>query len=459
LSAPIHSAHELEYRTVSKKTDLVARLIQEVKLRHPVPKEPLEGVSLLEQGAVLILMRHMTETQAKQSVKALRTGYEDWNEVRVSQAQEIASHMKTSTRKKGVAMLTERKEAAMALKSYLQDVFQETHHLDLEELREDEQTAGRVAMSLGALGLPSAAYLVWVATDGQVPVHTALMKLLDRLELIPRTSSVKKARASIEPLVPKGKELEFTLTFHEILDRWEDEDHPIYLSVPSLLATTYGTKTMKEREASIARAEVAAKREEERVRKEDERERKKAEAEARKRSRELERKRKAEEKKLAEAKAKAVAADKKKQEAAEKRAEAKRIVAAKKAEIKKAAAAKKAATKKEAAMKVAAKKAPAKKAPAKKVAAKKAPATKAPATKAPANKAPAKKAPAATKKPAAKKAAAKKPAAKKAAAKKPAAKKAPAKKAAAKKAPAKKAAAKKPAAKKATTKKPTARRR
>ncbi|WP_419191295.1 P83/100 family protein [Saltatorellus ferox] len=425
---------------MSKKTDLVARLIQEVELRHPIPKEPLEGVSLLEQGAVLILMRHMTETQAKASVKALRAAFDDWNEVRVSQSQEIAQHLKTSTRKKGVEMLRERKDAAMALRDYLQDVFQETHHLDLEELREDEQTAGKVAMSLRALGLPAAAYLVWVATDGQVPVHSALMKIMDRLELISRTSSVKKARSAIEPLVPKGKELEFTLAFHEIIERWDDESNPIYLTVPSLLATPYGTKTMKEREASIARAEAASKREEERIRKEEERDRKKAEAEARKRSRELERKRKAEEKKLAESKAKAAAAEKKKQEAA-----------AKKAEIKKAAADKKAAEKKEAA--------------AKKAASKKAAAKPADAKKPAAAKTAAKDAAASTRKATAKKAAAKKPATRKPAAKKAASKastsksssdsKVTTKKVTTKKATTKKAAAKKPASKKAATKKTT----
>ena len=453
MAAPPLAAHQYENLPVSKKTELVERLIKEVELRHPIPKEPMEGVSLLEQGAAIVLMRHMTEIQAKQSVKALKASFDDWNEIRVSQSQEIASHLKTSGRKKGVALLRDRKGAALALKDYLQDVFQETHHLDLEELREDEQTAGKVAMSLQALGLPGAAYLVWVATDGMVPVHTALMKLLDRLELIPRTTSVKKARASIDGIVPKGKELEFTLAFHEIIERWEDEKAPIYLSVPSLLATPYGTKSMKEREASMARAEAAARREEERVRKEEERERKKAEAEARKRARELERKRKAEEKKLAESRAKAAALEKKKQEAAAKRAEVKRIAAEKKAAIKREAAEKKAAIKREAAEKKAAEK---KAVAAKKAAAKKAAAKK----KAPAKKAAAKKP--AAKKPAAKKAAAKKPAAKKAAAKKAPAKKAaakkkaPAKKAAAKKAPAKKAAAKKPAAKKAPAKKAAA---
>lgn len=421
---------------MSKKTDLVNRLIEEVKLRHPVPSKPMEGVNLIEQGAVLILMRHMTQNQAEQSVKALKAAYEDWNEIRVSQSQEIAKALRTSSRKKGVALLRDRREVAMALKEYLQDVFQQTHHLDLEELREDEQNAGKTAASLEVLGFPGAAFLMWVAADGQIPVHLPLVRLMDRLELIGRTTSLKKARASIEPLIPKGKELAFTLAFHEILERWEDEDEPIYMTVKSLRETPYGKKTAKERETAIARAEAAAKREEERIRKEEERERKKQEAEAKKRARELERKRRAEEKKLAEAKAKAAAADKKRKEAARKKAEAAKAKAAEAAAKKKAleAAKKKkaaeAAAKKKAAEDAKKKAAAAKKKAAKKPAAKKA-ASKKPATKKTASKKTAKKV--ASKKTASKKTASKKAATKKAASKKPAAKKKAAKKPAAKK--------------------------
>ena len=123
---------------MSKKSDLVAALIKEVKLRHPMPSGPTEGLNLLEQGAVIVLLRHMTQKQAEQSVKALKGAYEDWNEVRVCQAQEISEFLRHGGRKKGVALLHDRREAAMALKEYLQDVFQETDALDLEELPPEE---------------------------------------------------------------------------------------------------------------------------------------------------------------------------------------------------------------------------------------------------------------------------------------------------------------------------------
>lgn len=409
-------AHRAE--PLSKKTDLVEKLIQEVKLRHPIPKKPMEGVNLLEQGAVIVLMRHMTQTQAEASVKALRSTYEDWNEVRVAQSQEIAACLRTSSRKKGVTLLRDRRETAMALKEYLQDVFQQTHHLDLEELREDDQTAGKVSQSLGVLGFPGAAYLTYLANDDQIPVHLPLVRLLDRLGLIPRTTSLKKARASIESLVPKGKELAFVLAFHEILERWDDEHQPIYLTVKALRETPYGEKTAKERESAIARAEAAAKREEERIRKEEERERKKAEAEARKRQRELERKKKAEEKKLAEARAKSAAADKKK--SASKKAASKKKAAKKSAKkaapqastAKKASTSKKAVSRKPAAKKAASSGATAKKASSRKASTKTTSSKKGTSKKATSRKSSSKKA-------ASKKATSRKPTSKKKSSKKP----------------------------------------
>ncbi len=436
---------------MSKKSDLVAALIKEVKLRHPMPSGPTDGLNLLEQGAVIVLMRHMTQKQAEQSVKALKGAYEDWNEVRVCQAQEISENLKHGGRKKGVALLHDRREAAMALKDYLQDVFQETDALDLEELREEPQVAGKAGMSLSVLGHAGASYLMFLASDGQVPVHLPLIKLLDRLGLIPKTTSLKKARGSVDNLVGKGQELDFTLAIHEVLELWDDEEAPIYMTVPCLQATDYGKKSFKDRSTAIAKAEAARKREEERIRKEEERERKRAEAEAKKRARELERKRAAEEKKLAAARAKAAAADAKRKEAEAKRAEAAR----KKDAAKKEAAAKKLAAKKAAEKKAAAKKAAAKKA----ASAKKAAAKKAAAKKASAKKATAKKKPAASKKKASKKPAASK---KKASKKKPATKKKPAakKKPATKKKPvAKKKASKKPAAKKKASKKPAAKKK
>ena len=291
---------------MSKKTDLITRLIDEVQLRYPLPDAPLAGATLLEQGAVLVLLRHMTQKQAEASVMALRAAFKDWNEVRVSQLQEIAQHLRTSSRKKGTELLRDLAPAAAALRDYLQDVYQETHGLDLEFLREDVAAGGKTVAELSSLGMACASYLLWLAGDGSVPVHTGLVRLLDRLGLAPRTASMKKAKETVDPLVPEGRALQFTLAFHEIADRWNDPVQPIYMTVPALLATAAGKKAHQERIASEkreaerkkkedARRLVAQKKEAERKRREDERAAKRAEAEAGRKARDAERRRVAEE--------------------------------------------------------------------------------------------------------------------------------------------------------------------
>jgi chemotaxis protein histidine kinase CheA len=372
-----------------KKTEFAERLIAEVSPRYPFPKAPLAGATLLEQGAYVVLLRHLTEPQAEATVKGLRAAFGDWNEVRVSQSQEIAPHIKSGSRKKGTELLNELKPIADLLREYLQDVFQETHHLDLEELRDDETAAGKTVTELRVLGVTGAGYVMWVAHGEKLPVHVPLVRLLDRLGVVTRSTSLKKARELIEPLVPKGQELAFTIAIHEVLGRWDDEVDPIYESVPVLQATALGKKLLKERQVAAAKAEAQKKRDDERQRKDDERQKREAEREqkrlaleAQKRARE-DAKRRAKE--AAEAARKA-AAERKVQEAKKaaeahkaelareklaaqklKEAERKAAIAAKQAAVKKAAADKLAAQKKATAEKAAA----LKKAAADKVAAKK----------------------------------------------------------------------------------------
>jgi histone H1/5 len=461
---------------VVKKADYVKRLIAEVKVRGSYPKRRNSELSLLEEGVKVILMRHLSEKISDSSVLSLRAGFLDWNEVRVSQAQEIASYLKTGLRGTKFEVAERNRQAAMEVKTYLQEIFQKTHGLDLEVSCGDVVESSKALTDLPTLGQTLGGYLLYQAADGAIPVHKGVLKLCEKLGFIGKTSSRSKGLAMLEQLVPKGQEREFALVIHEIADLWDDDDAPIYMDYEVLRSVPYGKKAHASRIALVERNEAKAIRDEkkriaqeirdeaDRKREEAkaERERKKAEElaareaarlqlirekDASKKARILEAKRAVEAKKRAEIKKKA---DDKKRAIAQKKAAAKKkITDRKKAALKKKADAKKAAVKKADAKKAAVKKAAAKKAAAKKPAAKKPAAKKAAAKKPAAKKA-------AAKKPAAKKAAAKKPAAKKAAAKKPAAKKTAAKKPAAKKPAAKKTAAKKPAAKKPAAKKKAA---
>ena len=93
-----------------------------------VSKIGLDDGNLLLQGVYAVLHRHVDSKKARSGVKHLADNYEDWNEVRVAQAQEIANCLKFGS-KKGIA-------AAKDVKVCLQEVFQQSHGIDLEFLRE-----------------------------------------------------------------------------------------------------------------------------------------------------------------------------------------------------------------------------------------------------------------------------------------------------------------------------------
>ena len=381
---------------MSKKSDLASKLIDKIDARTPAPK-PLQDASLLEQGLYAVLLRRLDPKQAEKVVEALRKAYVDWNELRVAQAQEIAQHFRVGNQAKAVAE---------DIRSYLQEVFQRSHGLDLGFLRNDAEATKRFSSILPFIGMGTAHYLMWLADEGELPITTALMRVLDRVGVATRVSNVKKARAALAPVVPKGRALEFVIAIGEVASRWCHAQSPVCHQCPIVEECKYGKKAFREWKVAQERAEAQRQREEARMavlRKKEEARRSREEARrakkeaADKRARERESLRKAkqdavrkavEEKKLAAQRAKEEAKRKRDEERARAKAEAeaKRKAAADK-KAKEQAAKKKAAEKAEAKKKAeAAKKAAAKK----KAEAKKKPAAKkkvAPKKKAPVRRA------------------------------------------------------------------------
>ena len=155
----------------------------------------MRELTLLEAGLVCILARHLSGAQVEKTAKALRQAYPDWNELRVSQIQEFQDLVRT---KNGEL----RADVARDVKAYLQEVFQENHGYDLEFLREDPTEAAQFVRHLSHLGASAAHYLLWLASDGAVSVSSGIVRVLDRLGLVRRTSSLRKAQETLAPLVP-----------------------------------------------------------------------------------------------------------------------------------------------------------------------------------------------------------------------------------------------------------------
>ena len=395
---------------MTKKSETLSSLLAKIKLPHPIP-EPVEGADLLQQGVVAVLRRRLTQDQAASSLAKLLKTYDDWNEVRVSQAKEIAASLK-GAQSNVVA-------AAIDVKTYLQEVFQQSHGLELEFLREDPAGSARFVNQLLFFGLPSANWLLYLARGNTIPVTPAVVRVLDRVGIVPRSPSSRKSQAAIEPLVKKGGEVEFSMKIGRVAEAWCDPRKPACWDCTLVDDCKHGKKVFKDwkvqqerlaaqRKREEARLEKLRKQEEERQRREDEKAQKRAEAEKKRRARDTERKRKELERQRQKSQREKAKVEREKKKVAEEKARQKEVA-------RQAAARKKEAARKKASKKAPAKKKVAKKAPAKKKVAKKAPTKKKVAKKAPAKKKVAKKA---TQKASAKKKVTKKAPAKKTAARK-----------------------------------------
>jgi hypothetical protein len=164
---------------VSKKSDSTAKLLTKIQLRYPIP-EPLEGYSLMHQGLYAILRRQLPPQPSIKVIELLKVAFVDWNELRVAQAQEIASHL-------GQANLGPKLiPVARDVREYLQEVFQRSHGLDLEFLRDDPVASARFISILPFIGTATASYLMWIASGQELPVTPTLVRVLDRIGLMSR---------------------------------------------------------------------------------------------------------------------------------------------------------------------------------------------------------------------------------------------------------------------------------
>lgn len=356
---------------MSKKSETVQKLLKKIAPRAPLPK-PLKEATLLEQGMLVVLVRTLPQDKAEQVLEKLRKAYPDWNEMRVAQAQELAAQIVNGTRRATREECAPWLESVRAAREWLQEVYQKTHGFDLEFLKDDAAAASKLVTQMPFLGLSGASFLLWLASGKQLPVHQALVRVLDRLGLIARTTSPKKARDVIEPLVPEGEDLSFTTVFGEVADRWCLPTKPLCHECPLVDECPFGKKAFQEWKVQQARLEAQRQKEEARRAilekkeaakraKEEARLAKKAAIEAAKVAKERERLGKIEAKRK-----EAELREKKRVEAQQKKAQAEAQAAARKAAAeakaklakdKAAAAAQKAAQKKEAAQKEAAKKA------------------------------------------------------------------------------------------------------
>jgi len=257
---------------LSKKSDLTAKLLAKIDLPGGIP-EPLAEGTLLEQGIHLVLVGFLPAARARAAVEALRTEYVDWNEARVAQAQELAGLI-AARGGSGAARLAKYLPAAREVKAFLQEVFQKTHGLDLEPLREDPQNAPRVITSVEQLGNSLGSIILWLAEGGAAPVTPAIVRVLDRLGLIARTGSMRKAREAMLGLAAEGSALRLAVSFGLVADRWCHQRKPSCWECVLVDDCSTGRKVLREWKVQQTRLAAQHAREQARRLAAEERERK-----------------------------------------------------------------------------------------------------------------------------------------------------------------------------------------
>lgn len=280
---------------MSKKSDQVAKVLEKIKPRWPLPT-PVEDLNLLEHGLLAVLLRHLEQRKAQDAIARLKQGYPDWNEMRVAQVQEVAAQMLGLGRRAARDDVAHVLVAARDAREFLQEVFQKTHGLELEFLREDLSASSKLVQQMPHTGLAAGGFLLWLAGNRQMPVHAAMVRVLDRLGLVSRAGLAKKARDVVGPLVPEGDELRFVQVLGEIADRWCDARKPVCWECPLREECPFGKKVAHDHKLQMERQEAQRKRDEakrlvlekkeaEKRRKEQERLAKKAALEAAKQDR------------------------------------------------------------------------------------------------------------------------------------------------------------------------------
>lgn len=246
---------------MSKKSDQVVKLLEKIKPRWPLPSQVKE-FDLLEHGMLAVLLRHMEQKKAESALRELKKAYLDWNELRVAQVQEIGAQMLGKGRRALRSEVDPVLPAARDLRDFLQEVFQKTHGLELETMREDLSASAKLVQQMPHLGLASGGYLLWLAGEKQLPVHAAMVRVLDRLALVSRAGLSKKARDLVMPLVPDGNELKFVQIVGEIADRWCDARKPVCWECPLREECPHGKKVAQEHRVYLEKVEVQRKKDE-----------------------------------------------------------------------------------------------------------------------------------------------------------------------------------------------------
>lgn len=176
--------------------------------------------SVLEEFVYAILREGHTRAAADQAFENLRKSFFDWNEIRVSMAEEIVAVIGP--------WITDAERRAQRVIDLLQEVFESTFSFDLEGL--DKKGLKQAGKALSRYQAATAYAIAWVTQrhlgGHALPLDDASLRCLRRLKLVEDEETDAEAiRASLEHQIPKSKGTQFVdVISHLCKEHCWDED-------------------------------------------------------------------------------------------------------------------------------------------------------------------------------------------------------------------------------------------
>ncbi len=160
--------------------------------------------SVLEEFVYAILREGSTRDDADQAFAALKKDYYDWNEIRVSMAEELVSSLGRS--------ISDAPRRAQRIIDLLQEVFETTFSFELDGL--DKKGLKQAGKALQRYQAASAYAVAWVTQKSlgghMLPLDDAAVRCLRRLKVIEDTETdVEAIRESLESQITKTKGPQF----------------------------------------------------------------------------------------------------------------------------------------------------------------------------------------------------------------------------------------------------------
>ncbi len=194
--------------SAKKRNDLITKLYKVCKKQYQYQKPP-SNRTVLEHMLYGCCLENSTFEAADETLAKLQENYCDWNEVRVTTADELAEVGKS---------LTEPRAAAMSVKRTLFGIFEKYFQYDIDFLK--KENLSKAVEAFEKFKGVSPFVVSYVAQNGlgghSIPLDRSMLSLFYVLGIISEDEAMEGKVPGLERTIPKAKGAEFFVVVHQL---------------------------------------------------------------------------------------------------------------------------------------------------------------------------------------------------------------------------------------------------